>query len=536
MKNKKLLLFTLCLVFGTSQITQTISWSDIKSQASSSISQAMQSIHNVKKKMYNTTNNALLNDNIHCGIFAGLSSLILTGFAMHTLIIKHNNWIEIEDKTKYIATVMCLYGATAASITGIDYALQSKMQTIKNKILNNESLTEYEQSVFKQALISQMPPYSNQYWSNYSYHFERKTYEKIKSQINTPEQDSNIIPYSINELQKDEFLIKAIQYAQQQNNQEFIDIILNHIFYEKTTFSCDLYQEALPFVEKYGADYIKRNGINIDVNNPNPIIKAHCIFCDKALAQYIQKYGTAQENLHVLAALINNVSFRPHTLNALAKKLGDVNTLINDLKQKMLYLCTNSADILDYHELMTAFPDLKNAISEKLLDTTSPDCFVNPNKPLLIDARVQNTDLMRDIRSRISFIPTTTNVLIDTLITSDYRWSSTDIGTTIFERIKKEHPDLLQKKLMEHLKTSNIWHIAFLDFLLTEYPETTNELKILLEQKDSLDCLKIDSRYPIDKKEYPTALTFGRKIQLHAYKKGQSQTVVSCPFLLSEIQ
>ena len=95
---------------------------------------------------------------------------------------------------------------------------------------------------------------------------------------------------------------------------------------------------------------------------------------------------------------------------------------------------------------------------------------------------------------------------------------------------------------MTHLRISDVWHIAFLDYLLIEHPETQTELETLLQEKESLDCLLIKvprtvydpylgwiTSKTVDKTNYPTALKMGREIQFKRYKEGKEKEL-ACPF------
>ncbi len=393
--------------------------------------------------------------------------------------------------------------------------LEPKIETINEKIKNGRPLSDSERSYFKKLLgTPRHDPY---------FRYGNKT----KSVIYKLGDTCQIKP--IIALLDNEHIIAAINHPQLNNNSETIDAILEYTLNQKTEFSYECFRALLPFIDKHGADYIKRNGMIITIyglNIKKPVACVDCIFCDRTLAQYIKRYGTTQENSEILASLIQDFKFRPRTIAALSEKLNDVQDVFANRKEKLLsHISDLPCNILHCDELISAFPELKNEIAEKAIGSRI-DCFVPPAKRLIIDDRIENRVFFQEINERTPQVPTDPEELLDLLITSDYRWSYTTFGKETFARMKEEHPYLLRNKLMAHLRTtSGIWHVAFLDYLLTNHPEIQQELEALLQQKESSRCLWIEGSKTYDQNgvydftfldatDYPEALKFGEKYAL----------------------
>ncbi len=235
----------------------------------------------------------------------------------------------------------------------------------------------------------------------------KKYDQKVASTIAPPE-ERGTFTYNDFTLLYQEIILAVMRHPQLKNNLTVINDILYYIFNQESHFSYESYQAFMPFVENHGADYLNMSDIDY-INhalNQNPVINAYvnprnellprnCIFCDRALARYIEKYGTAQENSEILASLMQDFKFRPHTISALSKKLGDVNTAIADLKQKLVNHCTQKEDLFDCDVLINAFPELKSDVKQQL---------VRKGTPLTIDSRITNIAYFQEINTAIEVV------------------------------------------------------------------------------------------------------------------------------------
>ena len=389
MKFKKSLFLTFCLLFGTT--AHPISWNDIKNKAHTATNTALiklAELNPMRHPSYRRSDDA-------APILAGSLLLGLAGAIFAAVAIEQGTRIGVIDldenlQTTIIKTCAGIAALIPASVCGTAYCadnyLESKIETISEKIKNGTELSDNEVSLFTQALTTEDNSYNNRF--NYYYPNNGKkgsTIDKPGYSGITPSTDNdqpnvvNVGPINSNsnsdpldKLRNDEHLIDAINHPQLNSNSETIDAILEYVLNKKRKFSYECFRAFLPFVEQYGADYIKRNGLDTKIygrDAKKALFSAECILCDRALAQYIKKYGTAQENSEILASLKQDFKFRPRTIKALSKKLGGVQDVFANLKEKFLshipYHC--SADLFFYDELIDTFPEFKNG-SKELLD------------------------------------------------------------------------------------------------------------------------------------------------------------------------
>ncbi len=527
MKFKKNLFLTFCLLFSAT--AYPISWNGIKNKVYNATDTTLIQLANVGLSDYYIGNWNRDHNQAHT-----LAIVLLWATLSGAIDTWYNGTHKTADE-KSVSIGAAITGALAligpcVAIECTCRHLISKATSIGEKIKDGALLSDNEILFFSRAIRTQI----------------------IKTRIHRSKNYCGILstqpnhPDYLMELCYEKHIINAIHHPQLNSNPETIDTILEYVLSIKNEISYECFRELLPLVEKHGADYIKRNGLDTNACN----FYAQYILYDRVLAQYIEKYGTAQENSKMLTSLIQNLKFRPRTIKALSKK-NDVEDASANLKRKLLSTISHPNiahqepyDLFLYDELISTFPEIKNDIAKKILNR-KPNLFNGIKKQLIIDDGIENTKFFQEINDQMYYKLTEPKELLDFLITSDNNWLNTTFGEEAFAHIKEKHPSILRNKLMAHLRTtSGLWHIAFIDYLLTEHPNTKEELETLLQQKKSLECLQIHYLEIIyygplgsvkrdsctaNKNNYPTALTFGRRIQQERYIKGKEKRI-ECPF------
>ncbi len=350
MKFKKNLFLTFCLLFGINQ-THSIS------------------LGTIKNKIHSTFDKALIEASTpRCGCETEVELILCWQLGAALGIAGLGN---IFDNNKTIRTALICISSGLILFPFRDILankyLKSKIENIVKKIKDDAELSDNEVDLFVRI-------FNDKYYYNYG-----------------------ITPYTnpkngFDKLYEDVCLIETINHPQLKNEQGVIDALLTYIFKNEdySSYSYESYQVLLSFVEKHGAKYVKRH---MDTENLEKF--SECVFHDKALAQYIEKYGTLEENSKILTSLTQDFKFRPRTIKALSKKIYGIEADIDNLKQKLVdqnIKKPNRKDLFNCDELINVFSELKDDVKQKL---------VNNDLKLTIDRRITNLAFFQEVNNTI---------------------------------------------------------------------------------------------------------------------------------------